>query len=392
MNNPLKRKILFISHESSLTGGTILLVNLLSLLKETGVADFSIIVKRGGKLDDQFRQIANTIVLKPEGYQAGKGFFGKLGDFLSYRRRLRKMIREAGDCDLIFSNTVANGRLLKLLSQSGRAIVVYVHELESALKFCNIHRDTDLSLELADSIFSPSNAVTRNLIQHDKVGAGKIFPLNYYFSVPGDNFSGNKEDIKRKFFGQYRIPPDRFHVAGMGAAVERKGMDIFVETCRILKEMNAGIHFTWIGGFLDKGFESRIINFIKQSELEGHLTITGYIPHSFLNLIPFDLLALTSREDPYPLVVLEAAFARIPTVAFRGTGGMEDFIGDDAGFLVSEVSAEAMAQKIIEIRNSATEAVKRAEHASQKARALHTDADLILEQLEKGVAFALEKK
>ena len=38
-----------------------------------------------------------------------------------------------------------------------------------------------------------------------------------------------------------------------------------------------------------------------------------------------DLLFLSSREDPFPLVMLEAAVFNLPVIYFQGTGGAEEF-------------------------------------------------------------------
>ena len=43
---------------------------------------------------------------------------------------------------------------------------------------------------------------------------------------------------------------------------------------------------------------------------------------------------LTSREDPFPLVCLEAAALGISTICFADAGGMPEFVRDDAGFVV----------------------------------------------------------
>ena len=39
-----------------------------------------------------------------------------------------------------------------------------------------------------------------------------------------------------------------------------------------------------------------------------------------------DVYALTSREDPFPSVVMEALDAGLPVVAFRSTTGCENLI------------------------------------------------------------------
>jgi len=58
---------------------------------------------------------------------------------------------------------------------------------------------------------------------------------------------------------------------------------------------------------------------------------------------------LVSREDPFPLVCLEAASLGKPIVCFDKAGGMPEFVEDDCGFIVPYLDTEAMAEKIIEL-------------------------------------------
>jgi glycosyltransferase involved in cell wall biosynthesis len=66
----------------------------------------------------------------------------------------------------------------------------------------------------------------------------------------------------------------------------------------------------------------------------------------------FDIFALTSREDPYPLVVLEAALLQKPMVCFEKAGGAQDLIETDAGLIVPYLSLEAMSKAILTIKEN----------------------------------------
>jgi len=83
-----KTSILFISHDSSLTGAPILLINLLKLLSRTGTYDIRILLCRGGYLEDEFAKIAPTTVLKSHNYGKRKWVFVNLIDFLIYRMKV----------------------------------------------------------------------------------------------------------------------------------------------------------------------------------------------------------------------------------------------------------------------------------------------------------------
>jgi glycosyltransferase involved in cell wall biosynthesis len=66
----------------------------------------------------------------------------------------------------------------------------------------------------------------------------------------------------------------------------------------------------------------------------------------------FDVFVLLSREDPFPLVVLEAATAAKPTICFRDTGGITDFVDECCGRIVPYLDTNSMANKLVEISQS----------------------------------------
>ena len=65
-----------------------------------------------------------------------------------------------------------------------------------------------------------------------------------------------------------------------------------------------------------------------------------------------DVFALTSREDPYPLVCLEAAALEKPIVCFASAGGAPEFVEEDCGFVVPYLDMMAMANRVVSLLDS----------------------------------------
>ena len=59
-----------------------------------------------------------------------------------------------------------------------------------------------------------------------------------------------------------------------------------------------------------------------------------------------DVFLVSSREDPFPLVVLEAALCEKPILGFEKTGGVDEFIDDNCGYKVSYLDIYKMAEVI----------------------------------------------
>ena len=381
-----KNKIVFISHESSMSGAPILLLPLINLIQTRHLFDLTIVLKRGGPLDENFKKLGEVIILKPANYQVGKSLWGKIKDYLGYKQRLDKVLNILSKSDLIVSNTIANGQLLKILSSQQKPIITYVHELKSAMEICDANKDTTLSLQLSNAFFSPTPAVTQNLVSNYNVDRNKIFGLNYYFKKVEEDILQSRTDKKESFLKTYGLPPNKFYVAGMGSANLRKGIDLFLDICAFVTRIDNDVHFVWIGDFIDEGTKHTIQQKMAQQNLSSYFTMTGFIPNNSTNLLPFDVFALTSREDPYPLVVLEAAFLEIPAIAFKGNGGMDEFIGKEAGFLISDQSVQQFAEKIIALKNDHPTLKKAGIAAREKALKLHADESLIIDQFIRGIS------
>lgn len=228
---------------------------------------------------------------------------------------------------------------------------------------------------------APSQAVAENLMQNHGIPKERIHFLNYFFPFHEVNTNINaKEEARKKLSAFIDFTDDKFYVTGMGAATHRKGIDMLVGAASILKESGENVHFVWIGSYNQDGMKQNIDHEIETNNLKGTFTFAGELPHSLNNLLAFDLFILPSREDPYPLVVLEAALAKLPSVSFAGTGGISEFIGNDCGWLVDEISSIALAKKIVEIKRGKEEIKKRGENAYKKCVGAHTNESFIFKQ------------
>ena len=101
-------------------------------------------------------------------------------------------------------------------------------------------------------------------------------------------------------------------VIGVGYADLRKGFDLFLQLCRLLRTsvINTGkrrdrVCLVWIGG-IDPGLKDWLATEIADAEATGTFRMAGYRDDMDAVFSAADAFALTSREDPFPTVVLEA--------------------------------------------------------------------------------------
>jgi glycosyltransferase involved in cell wall biosynthesis len=85
-----------------------------------------------------------------------------------------------------------------------------------------------------------------------------------------------------------------------------------------------------------------------------------------------DLFALTSREDPFPLVVLEAAMFAKPTVCFSNAGGIPEFVDHGCGLSVPYLDITRFATAIEELIEDSALRERLGQAARQRVTGLHS--------------------
>jgi glycosyltransferase involved in cell wall biosynthesis len=105
------------------------------------------------------------------------------------------------------------------------------------------------------------------------------------------------------------------------------------------------VHFLWVGGSSDSLKATR--KEVQELSCEAEVHFVGHRPDVSLYYEASDVFLLTSREDPFPLVMMEAALRGKPIVCFGNSGGAPEFVEEDAGIVVKGFDVEEMAEKLV---------------------------------------------
>jgi glycosyltransferase involved in cell wall biosynthesis len=148
-----------------------------------------------------------------------------------------------------------------------------------------------------------------------------------------------------------KIPADAPVIGGSGTTDWRKSPDLFVQLARAVRNRLAPreVHFVWVGGDAAGPEFGMLWHDVRRLGLEPFVHFIGHRENPRDYFSCFDLFALTSREDPYPLVVLEAAALGLPVLGFEKSGGVGEFIEKDAGFMVPYLDIDAMSARAAEL-------------------------------------------
>lgn len=346
------KNILFVSHDANRAGAQILLLRFLRLLKENENFTFSILLKEGGIIENEFAEIADTYFWKKPKSLGKRSIFSKLYKKITgkdtYKTEVLKKL-EKQNFDLIVSNTIANGDILPVLKSLNVPIKTYVHELEMGIQQYTKPEYFQNVKFLSASFIACAESVKENLIKNHQVDTTKIRVLPSLLPESALHYQNNlsaNEILRQKF----NIPLNAFLIGGMGTVDVRKGVDIFLQVASTLKA-NSEIFFLWVGG---QENEIEYKNFqIDKNRLKLKNTIfqtTVDNPLDYMSI--FDIFFVSSREDPYPLVVLEAAMLSKPIICFDKAGGAKDFVEDDCGAVIEYLNVQSVANKIEEFKKN----------------------------------------
>ena len=340
-------RILFIGHEAGRSGAPFVLLYYLQWLKEKRPdCKPELLLLRGGDLEEEYRKVADVYLLpnndNPGVFQRG---IARLKKKAKIETEFPRLVPFTRNYDVVLGNTIVSLEYLKFFKSKGSHTICWLHELDYVIKSFSELKFIELS-DYADQFIVVSKAVENMLRQF---GIKKKSHLVYEFSKI--DLKANEEiGVAKKELG---IPANAFVVVGSGTIQWRKGVDLFLQIAFQLTAIKEDVYFLWVGGNpADSDAESdRIQHDFKRLGLENKLVFTGTQENPHRLFAAMDLFALTSREDPFPLVCLEAASLGKPIICFEKAGGMPELVEADSGAIVPYGDVNAFCEKIIYFYN-----------------------------------------
>jgi glycosyltransferase involved in cell wall biosynthesis len=341
--------ILFLSNDASRTGAPIFLLRLLRWLRQNHDYSFRTLVGRYGDLVPDFEALGPVDSFEPKPTAAYK-VLRRLKLNGSYRAKHQQALRaKLSRCDirLIYCNTIANGKILDFLSFLRCPVICHVHELESVIHDFG-QQNMDSIRKYTAKYIAVSQAVKSNLLEKHKIPEDKICLISGFIPQPEgppQERTASRSAVRQEL----GIPVGSKLICGSGSIEHRKGADLFLKIAGGVKEATSdnSVHFVWIGGRPDR--VAQMQKEIRSSPLQDVVHFIG----SRASMIPYydasDLFLLSSREDPFPLVMLEAASRCLPILCFADSGGAPEFVENDAGVVVPNFDTAHMAKEVIRL-------------------------------------------
>ena len=337
--------IIFVSHEASQTGAPSVLLSLMRWVKEHTNINFSIIVGRSGPWNARFDELAPTFYV--DAYE------DKEDEALN--RDLRRFCGNHVQC--VYLNTIATGKIARQLEYLQAEFVCHVHEMEYAF---TVFEDEIAEIALLCSKYivvsgGSQQALSRRIDDQ----TADIYALRPFIEhmVTG-TVDTHLDAGKRKIFG-------------CGTCGPRKGFDLFCDVADELRQAGVeDVKLYWIGGMESQHFDP--LDEIESRNVGDIVEFLGPRDNPRDYFAKGDIFLLPSREDPFPLVCLEAAECGLPVICFDAQAGdMHSFVEKDAGIVVPYLDVAAMARAAANLLSNESLRAELGERARRKVTSRH---------------------
>jgi len=324
-----RKKILFLSHEASLTGAPMMLLHLIRWLKANRPIDPVIGLLAGGPLAESFAE---------------------LGPVFEWRNTEPTEWESLLDgVQLVYSNTACHGALSDWFSDAGIPVISHIHEMEGELR---LRGDNSLQQMVAatDHFIACSSPVSRclqEMLQISEMNVSVIHEAIDMDAVRANAQAATADSGASLFPDGFFNADDGWAFAAMGTVTWRKGTDLFLSMAAEICRRDPTARGLWIGKVPTS--ESERLDFeLNRLGLADRLWFTGEQSNPHALLAHARIFCLTSREDPFPLVMIEACALGKTVIGFENSGGVEDFVPFTGGRLVPYLNTSALADAVLE--------------------------------------------
>ncbi|UTA70145.1 glycosyltransferase [Emticicia sp. 21SJ11W-3] len=274
--------------------------------------------------------------------------------------------------DKWYLNTLTMPRFARLAHSLHIPYFVHVHELVGIYDEI-VYDDFRFQFDHAEKIICCSAIVEKRIRQ---MGYNNTILLHEFVDTEKIVVKQPAEALRK----QLGIPANAFVWLMSGSMNHRKGYDLVPDVVENLPE---NTYLIWLGNIKKTG----VLHYLQQRAATEKLNFLMIGEQSdayydYFNLA--DGFVLLAREDPFPLVMIEAAYLQKPIAGFN-SGGISEFMQPGMGLVVDSFNPADLAGAMVQIQNKQIEINKE----TLKNRAINFD---IRNQIEKWVSFFNENQ
>lgn len=314
---PRRPRVLFVSHETTLSGAPIQLVHLAGWLQERGW-NIRVATPDHGPISDMLAARGVPAVVEPT----------LLTDLT--HAWLREQSR---DFDVVVANTIASWPAIRAAHLEEKPALWYLHETLVAVRLLRAIPEMASALSIADLVVTPTQQTARI---YQGLTEAPIAVVPYGIPRPAVTPSS---------------PGGKLRILTLGSFETRKGQDVLAEA---IGKMDAvareRCHFKMAGRVLDEGFYAELQAAVAPFPEVALIDALDH-PSALRLLNETDVLVLPSRDETMPIAILEA-MALGKAVISTAVGGVREWLRDGMnGLVVDPENPEALAQALVRCAN-----------------------------------------
>ncbi|WP_454876734.1 glycoside hydrolase family 99-like domain-containing protein [Pseudomonas farris] len=342
-----KINIAVISHDAHPHGAQFLALGMVRSLVNDLKLQVHTVLLGEGRLRGEFAQCSPVYDLPPG------------SDFERRSFELARELAEKGIQHAIV-NTTVSGSFVEALTSQGIRCVSLIHEMPGVIEANNLSEQAKDIARFAHRIVFPAS-----IVEDGFAGFADADEVKKIIRPQGlwrrNLLRFNKDQVRKEVRERFGMAVNAPIVLAVGYADRRKGVDLFVKAALEVLESKPDALFIWIGHWDDL---LRLEVDVLVKEHVSSFKFLGYEPDTASYHAAADVYALTSREDPFPNVVLESFDAGVPVVAFEGSGGGAKLVSKTGGRVVPMEDVSAFAQQLVNLINQPETAQALGEQAS----------------------------
>jgi len=337
--------IVYVTHELSGTGAPLLCRKMSQASKNTGRVTILMILPSPLEADEEtcsvFQEACDILLVchSPEDVSFCAGELSKLG--------INKAVMHSVVC----------GSIIQRFREVGFRSVCLVHEMRASCNILHAQKWIESIAQHADTIIFPAKCVQDDFESFGVQVKEKsmILPQGFYKNEENKEDQQSFQSARTHLRKRLDLKDDAILILSAGSINFGKGADLLPLIALELQQMGyPEFHFLWLGTTNEHRYEVWLLEQIRKMGLAEHFHFLGYISQDteYMNIFRgCNALALVSREDSYPSVMLEAMSCRVPVVAFLKSGGSQDLLAYGKGFLVDYMNIRAFSRMLLTIKD-----------------------------------------
>ena len=325
-------RITVVSHDAHPHGAQYLALHLVRELSRTFGYGVDVVLLGEGELAPAFAEVATV-----HDASAIRNNPVELGELA------RRLV--AGGAEAAIVNTTVSGYCAPAFKGAGVRVVSLVHELPRLIADYDLQAQAVALAEASDHVVFAAPQVRDGFAGFAHVDSQRIVirPQGLFVRSRHIGASDHK-DARLRLRQRLGIPQASKVVLAVGYGDTRKGVDLFCRVAGHVRATDPEVHFVWVGHH-DAALVESSLRGVGKHAAGVHFIGKEFDTDDFY--AGADLYALTSREDPFPSVLLESLAVGTPVVAFKGAGGADELLQRFGGRLVPRIDASMFADVVL---------------------------------------------